>query len=254
MALLIVCGAPISACSVFRMLTAPLGRHFYNIPDEADGITYTNSHRDAILAFVNSVFHVGHRELFSPLASLLAVRSAFHRDSYQILYAKVRQQPRCEPVYLIQATAQGFQPRVLFLWRPLPLPARRELGAQFFVFFYIDSSPPLSVAHLTFTLLHFTYLATHAYVTGDYNFDPHRLPRMTHLAYDLSTTSVYGIAYFDNLRHAFIDASSVGVQVNPTLPRSRTVFTTWPPDIEQLLYWAQRHNFALLSHCNRLIR
>ncbi|KAM5542574.1 hypothetical protein V8D89_003669 [Ganoderma adspersum] len=217
-----------------RTRAAARRRHFYDIPDEGDNATYTNCQRDAILALVNSVFHVGHRDVFSRLASLLA--------------------PGCEPVYLTEASAQAFQPRVLFLWKPIPLAARRELGAQFSVFFYIDTAPPLSVAHLTFTLLHFTYLATHAYVTADYNFNPRRLPRMTHLAYNLSATSVYGIAYFDNLHYAFADASTHGVQVIPSYPRPPTVITAWPPDIDQLLLWAQHHNFGLLAHCNELIR
>ncbi|KAI1781809.1 hypothetical protein LXA43DRAFT_1054571 [Ganoderma leucocontextum] len=217
-----------------RTRAASRRREFYHIPDEGDDVTYTNSLREAILALINSVFHNGHHALFSQLAVLLA--------------------PGCGPAYVTQPSPQGFQPRVLFIWRPLPLRAQRRLHAQYSVFFYIDTAPPLSVAHLTFTLLHFTYLAVGAYISSNYNFDPHRLPRMTHLAYDLSAARVYGIAYFDNLGVAFAEASTNGLWLNFGYRRPAAVVTTWPPNAGQLLLWAHHHNYGLIAHCNQLSR
>ncbi|PIL35122.1 hypothetical protein GSI_02910 [Ganoderma sinense ZZ0214-1] len=209
-------------------------RQLLHIPEEGDNVTYTNSQRRVILTLVNSVFDDGHRALFSRLAMALA--------------------PGCEPAYVTHPTPQAFRPRVVFVWRPLPAAEQSLLRAQHSVFFSIDTTPPLSVAHLTFTLLHFTYTAIQTHVTADYNFDPRRLPRMTHLAYHITPGPVYGIAYFDNLHHAFADASAQGLQLTPNHARPLTVITTWPPDVHELLLWAHYHSWRLMTRCNRLCR
>ena len=140
------------------------------------------------------------------------------------------------------------------MWQPLPLRVHSQLHAQHTVFFSIDTAPPLSVAHLSFTLLHFVYLAIQASVTADYYFDPLHLPRITHLTYQLTPGPVIGIAYFDNLHHAFANATAHGIQLMATHSRPLTVITTWPPDVEQVVLWQQRYNFALIARCNRWCR
>ena len=163
-------------------------------------------------------------------------------------------QPGCEPAYTTQPTPAAFRPRVFFLWKPLPLAAQPRLGAQHSVFFTIDTAPPFSVAHLTFTLLHFTYLAIHSYVTADYDFNPHRLPRMTRLAYHITATSVHGIAYFDNLHHAFSGASTRGLYLLPTSTSPRMVITSWPAMDAQQLLSGPIHNYTPVAHYNTLSR
>lgn len=78
---------------------------------------------------------------------------------------------------------------------------------------------------------------------------------MTLLAYDLNTTGVHGIMYFNNLQNAFATASTLA-QSNANVSRqdSAAIITTWPSDPSELLFRSQRFDGCIVRHCSNLSR
>ncbi|KAH9851801.1 hypothetical protein C2E23DRAFT_886334 [Lenzites betulinus] len=164
-----------------------IARREQGFPDESDSHVYTNRNRIGILNTVNSVFQTGVTEVFPLLPSLVA--------------------PLSQGIYTYDISRSTLDTRALLIWRKLTPNLRRRHAAQYQVYFYVPSRPPMAAVNLAYFMLFFTYTAIRTYVTMHYDYDVHRQPQLKGLAYHLRSSGSTGVAFFDYIDDVYNHAA-----------------------------------------------
>ncbi|KAH9847121.1 hypothetical protein C2E23DRAFT_890315 [Lenzites betulinus] len=192
-------------------------RRSEGFPDESDTVTYTNRTRLVIISTINDVFQAGVNDSFPLLPLLLA--------------------PSSSGLYHYDITRAILDTQALMIWNRLTPPQRRRRRAQYVVYFHVPSQAPHAALNLAYFLLRFTYTAIRSYVTTHYDYEVHRQPQITNLAYHLRPSAADGVAFFNFLddvyNNAATDALSYPHYITNGL-RGLPV-TTWPPHHSDLL-------------------
>ena len=146
-------------------------------------------------------------------------------------------------IYDLTPSGQGVWPRALFIWKKLAAGERLRRRAHFSISIYIPTSAPHAAVHLSLMLVHFLHHVTTAFVLADYYFDPNNLPRIVDLAYWLTPTAIYVLAYCNDL-----DASYNDARAEPRNASRLFSVTSSPPNDLDLLHSS---NIQFLDHITR---